>query len=83
MRRSENFIDNFCRRNPNFGIPNLMKYITIANVVFWLLGAVNRVLLSYLYFDPYLILHGQVWRLVSFVLYPPSTQIIAFIACYF
>lgn len=76
-------IEEFCSRHPNFGIPNLMRYIVIANVVFWLLGAVNSVALSYLLFNPALILRGQVWRLVSFVFFPPSTGMLAFIAFYF
>ena len=77
------YIDRFCRKHPDFGIPNLMKYVCIANVIFWLLGVVNPVLLSYLRFDPYLVLHGQVWRIVTFALYPPSTGMLAFIAFYF
>ncbi|MBQ7692992.1 MAG: hypothetical protein IJT29_05205 [Oscillospiraceae bacterium] len=76
-------IEKFCYEHPNFGIPNLMRYIVIANVAFWLLGAVNPVLMSYLLFNPALILRGQVWRLVSFVFFPPSTGILAFIAFYF
>lgn len=83
MRGPRNRIESFCRRHPNFGIANLMKYITIANVVFWVLGAVNPVLMSYLTFNPALILRGQVWRLVTFALYPPSTGLLAFIAFYF
>ena len=77
------YIERFCRKHPNFGIPRLMMYVSIANVVFWLLGAVNPVLLSYLAFDPALVLRGQVWRLVTFALYPPSTGLLAFIAFYF
>ena len=38
MKNPRNFIDRFCYKHPNFGIPNLMKYISIANVVFWILG---------------------------------------------
>jgi len=76
-------IEKFCRRHPNFGIPNLMRYIVIANVVFWLLGAVNRPLMGYLLFSPSLILRGQIWRLISFVFIPPSTGVLAFIAFYF
>ena len=76
-------IEEFCYRHPNFGIPNLMRYVVIAGVVFWLLGAVNSVALSYLLFNPALILRGQVWRLVSFVFIPPSTGILAFVALYF
>ena len=83
MKDPMTYIDRFCRKHPNFGIPNLMKYVCIANVLFWLLGVVNPVLLSYLRFDPYLVLHGQVWRIVTFALYPPSTGMLAFIAFYF
>lgn len=83
MRDPMNRIERFCYNHPHFGVKNLMMYVSIANVAFWLLGAVNPVLLSYLSFDPALILQGQVWRIVSFALYPPSTGIIAFIAFYF
>ena len=83
MKEPMTYIDRFCSRHPRFGISNLMKYVCIANVAFWLLGAVNPVLLSYLSFDPYLVLHGQIWRIVTFALYPPSTGLLAFIAFYF
>ena len=83
MRHPKSMIDNFCRRHPDFGVTNLMKYITIANAAFWVLGAVNPVLLSYLAFNPALILRGQVWRIVSFIFYPPNTSLIAFVAFYF
>jgi len=76
-------IDRFCYKHPNFGIPNLMRYLTIANVVFWILGTANSVLLSYLSFDAALILKGQVWRLFTFMLYPPSTGMLAFLVFYF
>ena len=77
------YVERFCYNHPNFGIKNLMRYICIANVAFWLIGAVNPVLLSYLAFDPHAILHGQIWRLISFAFYPPSTGLLAFIVFYF
>ena len=83
MKDPMRFIERFCYKHPNFGIPNLMKYISMANVAFWVLGAINPVLLSYLSFNPYLVLHGQIWRLVTFVFYPPSMGLLAFIAFYF
>ncbi len=52
------YIERFCAKHPDFGIRNLMKYVAIANAAFWLLGAVNPVLLGYLSFDPALILRG-------------------------
>lgn len=83
MKDPMTYVERFCARHPRFGIPNLMKYIAIGNVVFWLLGLVNPTLLSYMTFSVYDILHGQVWRLVSFLLYPPSSGWLALIACYF
>ena len=83
MRDPMNAIERFCRRHPRFGLPHLMKYIAIANAAFWLLGMVNTVLMSYLYFDPALILRGQVWRLITFALCPPSQSMLALIAIYF
>ena len=41
MKNPRNSIERFCAQHPNFGIPNLIKYVTIANVAFWLLGAIN------------------------------------------
>ena len=48
-------IDAYCYRHPNFGIPNLMRYITIANVVFWILGVIYRPFLSAIMFSPEMI----------------------------
>ena len=79
----KNSINKFCYKHPNFGISNLLKYLTIANVVFWIVGTVKSSVLSYMTFNPYLILHGQVWRIVSFVFIPPSSGILAFVAFYF
>ena len=83
MKDPRRKIEEFCYKHPDFGIPNLMRYIVIANAVFWLMGAINPVLMNYLLFNPALILRGQIWRLVSFVFIPPSTGVLAFIAFYF
>lgn len=76
-------IERFCYDHPNFGISNLMKYVALANVAFWLMNAVNPMFLKYIVFDPALILQGQVWRLVSFVFYPPNTGLLALLVFYF
>ena len=83
MKDPMNFIERFCYKHPHFGFPRLMMYIYIGNVVFWLLGMVNPVLLSYLRFDAALVLRGQIWRLITFMLYPPSSGMLALIAFYF
>ncbi len=83
MKDPMNYIERFCYKHPDFGVKNLMKYVAIANAAFWLLGAVNPVLLSYLSFDPALVLRGQIWRVITFALYPPSVGMLALVAIYF
>lgn len=83
MKDPMRLIDRFCYKHPNFGIPNVMRYLTIANVVFWILGTANSVLLSYLRFDAGLIMQGQIWRLITFMVYPPSMGLLAFLVFYF
>ncbi len=82
-------IDLFCYRHPNFGIPNLMLYVVVGNAVVWLftlltsMGSGGTSILSYLYFSPYHILRGEVWRLLTFIIIPNSTSILALIFFYF
>ena len=83
MKDPMRLVDRFCYKHPNFGIAHLMRYLTIANVVFWILGTANSVLLSYLSFDAGLIMRGQVWRLLTFMAYPPSMGLLAFLVFYF
>ena len=71
-------IDRFCARHPRFGIPNLMIYIITGNVIVFLFTMMDRTqtFLSYLYFNPTLILQGQVWRLLTFLFIPANNNII-------
>ena len=78
------YVERFCYKHPRFGIPNLMRYLTIANVLFWVINLISRgPFLSYLYFNPELIVQGQIWRLVSFLFVPPSTGVLALLVFYF
>ena len=83
MKSLMNKIDRFCYRHPRFGIPNLMLYIVIGNVIVWLFTWFAPEILEYLEFSPYHILHGEIWRLVTFIIYPISTGYLAIIAFYF
>ncbi len=78
-------IDMFCYKHPNFGIPNLMLFIVIGNAIVWLFTMMDRtgMLTSFLAFDPALILHGQVWRLVTFIFIPSTYGLWALIFFYF
>ncbi|MBQ9412676.1 MAG: hypothetical protein IJU29_06235 [Oscillospiraceae bacterium] len=85
MKKFSNAVDRFCALHPRFGIPNLMLYVVIANVIIWLFGLMDRsgALINALSFDPAQILRGQVWRLLTFALIPNSTGFLALIAFYF
>ena len=69
-------IDRFCYRHPNFGIPNLMLYIIIGNAIVFVFSMMDRTntFLYYLYFNPALIMQGQIWRLVTFIFVPMSLR---------
>lgn len=54
-----------------FGIPGLMKYVIGLNIIGAILGLAHPALYyEYLRLDVNAILHGQVWRLFTFVLCP-------------
>jgi len=83
MKSLMNKIDRFCYRHPRFGITNLMLYIVIGNAIVWLFSMFAPDILNYLYFSPYHILRGEVWRIFTFVIYPINTGYLAIIAFYF
>ena len=79
-------IDRFCARHPRFGISNLMLYIVIAQAAVYVLDLVMGGTLTgyWLPFHRELILHGQIWRLVSFVFIPSATSpFYLLMGCYF
>ena len=80
-------IDRFCAKHPRFGISNLMLYIVIGQVAVFILDLFLRGMLSsyWLPFSRDLILHGQVWRLVTFIFLPSDSgnPFFLLLGCYF
>lgn len=75
------WLDKFCARHPKFGIPNLMLYIAVGNVAVYLIDLFSMgglSLASILSFSRSAILHGQIWRLVSFVFLSESGDLLFF-----
>lgn len=70
MKNLRRKFERFCLRNRNKGIRNLMLYICIGNAVVYLMSmfAQNNFLYYLLCFDRTSILHGQVWRLLTYPL---------------
>ena len=76
MRKLNEAIDRFCALHPRLGIPNLMRWIVAANAVIYIFSMFDRsgLLLSTLAMDASSVLHGQLWRIVTFVLIPTGSR---------
>ena len=72
-----NWLDKLERKMGRYAIHNLMYYIIILYVV----GLVVQLFApsfyyQYLSLDVNAILHGQIWRIVTFIIQPPQTNYI-------
>ena len=83
MKDPMSYVERFCYKHPRFGIPNLMRYIAIGSAAVWLLNLVNPVLIGYLSFSPERVLHGEVWRVLTFFFIPENMGWLGLIAIYF
>lgn len=71
------FFQKMERKYGRYAIRNLMYYIIMMYVVGFVLVNVEPFFYwQYLSLDVAAILHGQVWRLVTFMIYPPTTSLI-------
>lgn len=67
-----NGMSKFERKFGKYAIPNLSLILVMSYVAGYILQMVNSDFLNYLTLDPYQILHGQVWRLFTWVISPPT-----------
>lgn len=85
------FLDKLERKFGHLAISGLSRYL----IAFYIVGAVLSVSAIFTKFDfygnflalnPYMILHGQIWRLVTFLMATPSTNLIfllLILICYY
>lgn len=66
------FLRKLERKIGKYAIPNLSLYLVIGYVFGYALMIVNANLADWLTLNPYLILHGQVWRIFTWIILPPS-----------
>ena len=84
MRSVDSWLDRFAYRHPKFGIPNLMYLIIAGTVAVFLLDQFSGGTFSALLdFYPAAILHGQIWRLITFIFVPQTYKIFWFIISMF
>ena len=88
MKKLYDGVQRFCAAHPRFGITNLMRVIVIGNVAVYVLMLLTQAndanALSFLTFNLNALLHGEVWRLVTFVFVPAySSPFALLISIYF
>ncbi len=70
MKNLRRRFELFCYRYRDKGIPNLMLYVSLGCGLVYLITSITQsnILYSLLVFDRNAILHGQVWRLITYPL---------------
>ena len=68
-----NFLNKMERKFGKYAISNLSMYIIITYAAGYLIELLAPAVVGYLTLEPGLILRGQVWRLVSWILIPPDS----------
>lgn len=71
MRQNKG-IGNFERKFGRYAIPNLSLILVMGYVAGYIMELVNPNFLLYLTLDPYQIVHGQIWRIFTWVIIPPT-----------
>ncbi len=67
-----NWLNKLERRLGRFAVPNLMIYMVAAYGAGYVLNMAAPGILKFLVLSPYHILHGQVWRLVTWIFMPTT-----------
>ena len=78
-----NLLNKMERKIGKYAISNLSLYLIIGYAIGYFLLLINEFLirrygltisfLNYINLDPYLIFHGQIWRIFTWILIPPSS----------
>ncbi len=87
-------IDRFCARHPRFGVPNLMKTLVFTQIAVFVIDLIcclmagmsvgSQVFIQYLEFVPLYIFRGEVWRVITWLVVPNSSNVFyLLLGCYF
>ncbi len=69
-------INDLERRFGNFALPRVLRWIAGFQVLSWALSLISPEFLDWIIFDRNAILSGQIWRLVTWVLFPASSFVL-------
>ena len=72
-----NWINKLERKFGRYAISNLMLYVTIMYAVGFVIVLINPTFYyQFLTLDAEAILHGQIWRIFTFIMEPPTTSLL-------
>lgn len=66
-------MSNFEKRFGKYAISNLSLILILCYVVGYVIELINVDFILYLTLNPYAILHGQIWRIFTWIIVPPSS----------
>ena len=72
-------MSNFERRFGKYAIKNISLMLIMCYAVGYLISLVNPEFLYYLTLNTYDILHGQIWRIVTWIIMPPDSSNLFFV----
>lgn len=67
-------MSNFEKKFGKYAIKNLSLMLVLCYVVGYVIDLINSDFLLYLTLNPYAVLHGQVWRLFTWIIVPPGSS---------
>ena len=71
-----NILDKLERKYPFLSFPNLYMYMTAIFLIGLIMNLINPMFYYYyLSLNPSMILKGEIWRIFTFVFYPPTSSI--------
>ena len=72
-------MSKFERKFGKYAIKNLSLMLIMCYAVGYLISLVNPEFLYYLTLNPYEIVHGQIWRILTWVIIPPESSNLFFV----
>lgn len=78
MKNLRRDFERFCYRNASKGIPNLMMFISLGTAIMYLFTIIDpsNTLYALFSFHRSSILHGQIWRLVTYIFLPTTSNVL-------
>lgn len=74
-----NWLNKLERKFGRYAVPNLIMWLIGAYTIGFVFYMINPAILNFMILSPYDVLHGQIWRLVTWLFIPTDTSIVSLI----